>query len=57
VIIDIARADFIDKDVAEVINDFMKHAPLKNIKVQIKKSNVKKHHRLVVQEKEELLAV
>lgn len=57
VIIDIARADFIDKDVAEVINDFTKHAPLKNIKVQIKKSHVKKHHRLVVQEKEELLAV
>ena len=57
VIIDIARADFIDKDVIEVINDFMKHAPLKNIKVQIKKSHVKKHHHLVVQEKEELVTV
>jgi MFS superfamily sulfate permease-like transporter len=38
VLIDAARADFIDKDVVEVIEDFMKHAPLKNIRVELKKS-------------------
>jgi hypothetical protein len=36
--IDAARADFIDKDVIEVIEDFMIHAPLKNIKVELRKS-------------------
>ena len=29
VLIDISRADFIDKDVVELINDFIKHALLK----------------------------
>lgn len=38
VLIDITRADFIDKDVVEVINDFLQHAHLKNIKTEIKKS-------------------
>jgi MFS superfamily sulfate permease-like transporter len=38
VLIDAARADFIDKDVVEVIEDFMIHAPLKNIKVELRKS-------------------
>lgn len=38
VLIDAARADFIDKDVVEVIEDFMKHAPLKDIKVELKKN-------------------
>jgi MFS superfamily sulfate permease-like transporter len=38
VLIDASRADFIDKDVVEVIEDFMKHAPLKNIKVQLKRN-------------------
>lgn len=38
VLIDAARADFIDKDVIEVIEDFQKHAPLKNINVELKKS-------------------
>jgi len=47
VLIDISRADFIDKDVVEVMNDFMKHAHLKNIKVDLKKSNVKVTHQLV----------
>jgi len=41
VLIDATRADFIDKDIIEVIEDFMKHAPLKNIKVELKKSNHK----------------
>ncbi len=41
VLIDAARADFIDRDVVEVIEDFMKHAHLKNITVDLKRSNVK----------------
>ncbi len=47
VLIDAARADFIDKDVIEVIEDFQKHAPLKNINVELKKSVYKEqgfHH-------------
>jgi MFS superfamily sulfate permease-like transporter len=38
VLIDATRADFIDKDVIEVIEDFMKHAHLKNIRVELKRS-------------------
>ncbi len=36
VLIDASRADFIDKDVIETIEDFMLHAPLKNIQVELK---------------------
>jgi MFS superfamily sulfate permease-like transporter len=39
VLIDVSRADFIDKDIIEVIEDFSIHAPLKNIRVEIKKSS------------------
>jgi MFS superfamily sulfate permease-like transporter len=42
VLIDTSRADFIDKDIIEVIEDFMKHAHLKNISVQIKRSEYKR---------------
>jgi len=38
VLIDATRADFIDKDIVEVIEDFLKHAPLKGITVELKKS-------------------
>ncbi|HEU4469451.1 MAG TPA: SulP family inorganic anion transporter [Flavisolibacter sp.] len=38
VLIDASRADFIDKDIVEVIEDFIIHAPLKNIKVELKYS-------------------
>jgi ubiquinone biosynthesis protein COQ9 len=41
VLIDAARADFIDKDIVEVIEDFLKHAPLKGITVELKKSTYK----------------
>ncbi len=41
VLIDATRADFIDRDIVEVIEDFKKHAHLKNIKVEIKQSNFK----------------
>ncbi len=37
-IIDITRAEFIDRDIIDTLNDFMKHAHLKNITVQIKQS-------------------
>ncbi len=38
VLIDASRADFIDKDIVEVIEDFMIHAQLKNIEVDLKTS-------------------
>lgn len=41
VMIDASRADFIDRDVVETIEDFMKHAHLKNIKVELKHSQIK----------------
>ncbi|HEY6956306.1 MAG TPA: SulP family inorganic anion transporter [Flavisolibacter sp.] len=41
VLIDTSRADFIDKDIIEVIEDFAIHAPLKNIRVQVKASEYK----------------
>lgn len=43
VVIDAMRADFIDKDVVEVIEDFMMHAPLKNIDVELKTSGFIDH--------------
>ncbi|MFM7216629.1 MAG: SulP family inorganic anion transporter [Bacteroidota bacterium] len=36
VLIDLTRADYIDKDVIGVIEDFQKHASLKNITVELK---------------------
>jgi MFS superfamily sulfate permease-like transporter len=39
VLIDASRADFIDKDVIETIEDFTKHAHLKNITVEVKDLN------------------
>ena len=47
VLIDLTRADFIDKDVIDVINEFMHHAHLKNIRVEIRKSPFKTAHRSV----------
>ncbi len=41
VLIDATRADFLDRDVVEVIEDFMKHAPLKSISVELKRSQFK----------------
>jgi MFS superfamily sulfate permease-like transporter len=46
VLIDATRADFIDKDVIEEINNFILHAPLKNITVEVKKSKYKILHSL-----------
>lgn len=44
VLIDVTRADFIDKDIVDTINEFTLHAPIKNIRVQIKKSSYKSSH-------------
>ncbi len=38
VLIDASQADFIDKDIIEIIEDFMLHAPLKNIGVTLKRN-------------------
>lgn len=46
VIIDATRADFIDKDIIEEINNFILHAHLKKIKVEIKRSVYKHSHSL-----------
>ena len=46
VLIDATRADFIDKDVIEVINDFSSMQVLKNIKVELKKSAWKPGHKV-----------
>jgi MFS superfamily sulfate permease-like transporter len=54
VLIDLMRADFIDKDVVEVINDFTEHASLKNITVQVKRSNMRPTHQMIKAEDEEL---
>ena len=54
VLIDITRADFIDKDVVEVINDFNKHASLKNIRVEVNRSSMRPSHQMVKVKDEEL---
>jgi MFS superfamily sulfate permease-like transporter len=46
VLIDATRADFIDKDVIDVVNEFLYHAHLKNIRVELKKSMYKPMHLL-----------
>lgn len=65
VVIDATRADFIDLDVVEVIEDFMAHAPLKNITVELRRSSSKlqgftiektvTHQKVVITEVEENL--
>lgn len=49
VIIDSTRADFIDKDIIDTINEFITHAHLKNISVEVKKSLHKPMHLLFVE--------
>lgn len=46
VLIDATRADFIDKDIIDVVNEFIQHASLKNIRVEVKKSIHKPMHLL-----------
>lgn len=47
VILDLTRAEFIDQDLIDTINDFMQHASLKNITVTLKRSMHNLSHRLV----------
>ena len=42
-LIDTTRAEFIDRDVVEEINNFLCHAHLKNIQVEMKKSPFKRN--------------
>ncbi|WP_439504969.1 SulP family inorganic anion transporter [Sediminibacterium sp.] len=49
VIIDATRADFIDKDIIEEINDFISIAPSRGISVSIKKGNYQPTHLLFKQ--------
>jgi MFS superfamily sulfate permease-like transporter len=51
VLIDATRADFIDKDIIEEVNNFLVHAHLKNIRVEIKKSVNKPMHILFMEPK------
>jgi hypothetical protein len=55
VLIDATRADFIDKDVIDVVNEFLQHAHLKNIRVDVKKSLHKPMHTLFKTPKTEAL--
>lgn len=43
VLIDATRADFIDRDIIDMIEEFAREAKAKNINVEIKLSNVKDH--------------
>ena len=49
VMIDATRADFIDKDIIEEINDFIETAPSRGIKVHVKKGNYQPMHLLFKQ--------
>jgi MFS superfamily sulfate permease-like transporter len=49
VVIDATRADFIDKDIIEEINNFLIHAHLKNIKVEVKRNEHNPMHSLIVE--------
>ena len=46
VLIDVTRADFIDKDIVDVMNEFIHHAHLKNIRVEMRKSENNSTHKL-----------
>jgi MFS superfamily sulfate permease-like transporter len=45
--IDLTKAEFIDKDIIETINEFTAHASLKNIDVTLNKSMYNESHQLV----------
>lgn len=46
-IIDLSRAEFIDLDIIDTINEFSAHAHLKNISVTVNKSTYNKSHQLL----------
>jgi MFS superfamily sulfate permease-like transporter len=48
-LIDAIRSDYIDKDVIDEINQFIGHAALSNIRVEVKKNNYNSFHRLIAE--------
>ncbi len=53
ILIDATRADFIDKDIIDTINEFSEHAWMKNIRMEVKKSTSKPmHHALRIPEEQ-----
>jgi MFS superfamily sulfate permease-like transporter len=46
-IIDLVHAEHLDRDVIDTINEFIQHAPLKNINCMIKKNEHNKLHQLL----------
>lgn len=47
-LIDATRADYIDKDVIDEINQFIEYAALNQIRVEIKKKNYNHFHRMII---------
>ena len=47
--IDASRADYIDKDVIDEINQFLEHAALLRIRVEVKKNDYNENHQLINQ--------
>lgn len=45
VLIDASKADFIDRDIIEVVNEFSMHAHLKDISIEVKFNEFNPHHR------------
>src|SRR5690606_38837706 len=52
--IDMSRAEFIDQDIDETIEEFQKHAALKNITVTVKRSAVSPSTKIVFRKKRNL---
>jgi MFS superfamily sulfate permease-like transporter len=48
-LIDATRADYIDKDVIDEINQFIEFAALNQIRVEIKKKNYNHFHRMIIE--------
>lgn len=48
VLFDVTRADFIDKDVVEEINNFFIHAKLNNIAIELKRNASTESHQLLI---------
>jgi MFS superfamily sulfate permease-like transporter len=53
-LIDMTRAEFIDKDIIETINEYLRHAHLKNVGVTVNKSLFNISHQLVENKNEVL---
>jgi MFS superfamily sulfate permease-like transporter len=48
-LIDASRADYIDKDVIDEINQFIEYAALNNIRVEIRKNDYNKFHKQIME--------